>query len=81
MGNGDWGRNEVRAVAADNNLLCALKHNDLELLLPNLGRAEHPAGDILYEPGDSVDHAYFPCGQAWCPTGWRFPMVAASRPL
>ena len=64
MGNRDWGRNEVRAVAADNNLLCALKQNDLELLLPNLGRAQHPVGDILYEPGDSVDHAYFPCRQA-----------------
>ena len=64
MGNRDWGRNEVRSLAADNNLLCALKRNDLELLLPNLGRAQHPVGDILYEPGDSVDHAYFPCRQA-----------------
>jgi CRP-like cAMP-binding protein len=64
MRNRDWGRNEVRALAADNNLLCALKQNDLELLLPNLGRAQHRVGDTLYEPGDSVDHAYFPCRQA-----------------
>jgi hypothetical protein len=42
----------------------ALKPSDFELLLPGLGRARHPAGDILYEPGDSVNYAYFPCGQA-----------------
>ena len=64
MRNGDWGRTEIRALAADNNLLCALKPNDFELLLPNLGQTQHPAGDVLYEPGDSVDHAYFPCRQA-----------------
>ena len=57
-------RHEIRAMAGDNNLLRALKPSDFELLLPGLGRAQHPAGDILYEPGDSVNYAYFPCGQA-----------------
>ena len=42
----------------------ALKQNDLALLLPNLGQAQHPAGDVLYEPGDSVDYAYFRCRQS-----------------
>jgi len=57
-------RDEIRAMARDNNLLCALKPNDFELLLANLGRAQHAAGDVLYEPGDTVNYAYFPCGQA-----------------
>jgi CRP-like cAMP-binding protein len=64
MRNVDWGRNEVRALAGDNNLLRALKPDDFELLLPNLGQAQHPAGEVLYEPGDNVDHAYFPCREA-----------------
>jgi CRP-like cAMP-binding protein len=64
MGDGDRGRNEIRALAACNNLLCALRQDDLELLLPNLGQTRHPAGEVLYEPGDSVDYAYFPCRQA-----------------
>ncbi|MGA9848022.1 MAG: Crp/Fnr family transcriptional regulator [Roseiarcus sp.] len=51
-------------MAEDNNLLCALKPDDFELLAPNLGRARHAAGDVLYEPGDTVNYAYFPCGQA-----------------
>jgi CRP-like cAMP-binding protein len=64
MRNGDWARTEIRALAADNNLLCALKPKDFELLLPNLGQTRHLAGYVLYEPGDSVDYAYFPCRQA-----------------
>jgi CRP-like cAMP-binding protein len=54
------GRSAVRALAAENNLLQALKPNDLELLLPALSATEHARGDVLYEPGDSVDYAYFP---------------------
>ncbi len=57
-------RQEIRALAGNNNLLCALKPSDFELVLPNLGRVQHPAGDVLYEPGDPVNYAYFPCGQA-----------------
>ncbi len=57
-------RQDSRAAAAENNLLRALKPNDFELLLPSLSRAQHPAGDILYEPGDIVNYAYFPCRQA-----------------
>ena len=64
MNDTDTFRHEIRALAGDNNLLCALKSSDFELLLLNLGRAHHPAGDVLYEPGDPVNYAYFPCGQA-----------------
>jgi CRP-like cAMP-binding protein len=64
MPNGEWGRTEIRDLAANNNLLSALKENDFRLLLPNLGQTQHPAGHVLYEPGDSVDYAYFPCRQA-----------------
>jgi CRP-like cAMP-binding protein len=64
MRNGDWARTEIRALARDNNLLCALKPKDFELLLPSLGQTQHLAGHVLYEPGDSVDYAYFPCRQA-----------------
>jgi CRP-like cAMP-binding protein len=64
MRNGDWARTEIRALAGENNLLCALKPKDFELLLPSLGHTRHLAGHVLYEPGDSVDYAYFPCRQA-----------------
>jgi CRP-like cAMP-binding protein len=64
MRNGDWARTEIRGLAGDNNLLCALKPKDFELLLPKLGQTQHLAGYVLYEPGDSVDYAYFPCRQA-----------------
>ena len=64
MRNGEWGRSEIRRLAVQNNLITALKPADLDLLLPTLGQAKHAAGDVLYEPGDNVNYAYFPCGQA-----------------
>ena len=64
MQNADLTREHIRSKGAENNLLSALKPNDFELLLPALGRTQHPVGDILYEPGDYVNYAYFPCGQA-----------------
>ena len=64
MRNGDCGRNEVRALAADNNVLSALKQNDLDAFTaePRPGAASRRTR--LYEPGDSVDYAYFPCRQS-----------------
>lgn len=44
------------------NLLSALKKADQDLLLPFLKPVSLEAGDILYEPGDNVRTAYFPCG-------------------
>ncbi len=63
MRNANSPRQNIRSMAAENNLLRALKPNDFELLAPALGRTRHAAGDVLYEPGDSVNYAYFPCGQ------------------
>ncbi len=48
--------------ASENNLLQALRSQDLELLKPHLRPIHVDAGQILYEPGDIVNYAYFPCG-------------------
>jgi CRP-like cAMP-binding protein len=45
-----------------NNLLRALRPDDLALLTPKLVALDLPAGEILYEPGDLVRFVYFPCG-------------------
>src|SRR5690348_5252650 len=47
-----------------NNLLRALRAPDYGLLAPHLFVAEHSVGDVMYNPGDSVDLVYFPCGPA-----------------
>lgn len=60
-------RNEMPDVvqaAPDNYLLRALRPPDFERLRPHLQPSEHASGEILYEPGDSVSHAYFPLGRA-----------------
>jgi CRP-like cAMP-binding protein len=44
------------------NLLRVLKPEDLDLLLPHLQPMTVKAGTVLYEPGDTVRHAYFPSG-------------------
>ena len=46
----------------DNNLLRIFNAEDLSLLTPHMRCVEVKAGDILYEPGDIVKYAYFPCG-------------------
>lgn len=48
----------------DNNLLAALRPDDLALLLPHLDRWTGKVGDVLYEPGEDVDRVYFPCGES-----------------
>jgi len=55
---------ENRHQTVENNLLRSLRRDDFELLWPWLSACEHPAGSILYEPGDTVNRAYFPCGHA-----------------
>ncbi len=47
-----------------NNLLRALRPEDARLIVPELERCTGQAGDVLYEPGDHVRFAYFPCGPA-----------------
>ena len=56
---------DVGHRAADgtgNNLLRALRRDDMALLQPQLVEWEGKRGTVLYEPGDSVEWVYFPCG-------------------
>lgn len=48
----------------DNNLLAALKPDDLARLTPHLQRTAFEGGARLYEPGDVIEQCYFPCGSA-----------------
>ena len=50
------------APAVASNLLRALKPEDYALLVPHLKSMDVKTGTILYEPGDAVQYAYFPCG-------------------
>tara|TARA_R110002167_G_scaffold55838_2_gene158589 strand:+ start:7324 stop:8064 length:741 start_codon:yes stop_codon:yes gene_type:complete len=43
-----------------NNLLAALPAQELDTLAANLERVPLSLGDILYEPGTQLEHAYFP---------------------
>lgn len=45
-----------------NNLLRSLKSDDFTLIKPLLQRWSARGGTVLYEPGDDVRFAYFPCG-------------------
>ena len=45
-------------------LLQALQPQDRALLQPHFTTLHLEAGRILYQPGDFVDHCYFPCGSA-----------------
>jgi CRP-like cAMP-binding protein len=44
-----------------NNLLKALRPQDLALLEPKLKRDELSAGQVIYHPGDHVREVFFPC--------------------
>jgi hypothetical protein len=46
----------------DNNLLRRLSAADFALIAPHLELEEAGASDLLYNPGDNVDVAHFPCG-------------------
>ena len=45
---------------AHNHLLAALPANDLALLAPHLELVPMALGQMLYEPGCQMHHAYFP---------------------
>lgn len=47
-----------------NNLLAALTADDYAHLRPLLEKRELPAGATIFEPGDIIHYAHFPCGQA-----------------
>jgi CRP-like cAMP-binding protein len=44
----------------DNRLLAALPDADRWRWLPSLELVEMPLGEVLYEPGDTLSHVYFP---------------------
>lgn len=48
------------AALAGNDLLSALRQPDLALLEAKLGECRLKAGEIIYNPGDSVEYCYFP---------------------
>lgn len=48
----------------ENNLLRALRPDDLAMLTPLVQDWSGEAGAPIYEPGDMVDHVYFPCGHS-----------------
>jgi CRP-like cAMP-binding protein len=49
-----------RAGPVTNRLLAALPKKDYQRLLPELEQVPLAFGDILYEPGDTIGHVYFP---------------------
>ncbi|HUQ30941.1 MAG TPA: Crp/Fnr family transcriptional regulator [Pyrinomonadaceae bacterium] len=49
-----------RNEPVSNRLLAALPKKEYQQLLPKLEEVSLTLGDILYEPGDSIQHVYFP---------------------
>lgn len=49
-----------RAGPVANRLLAALPKKEYQRLLPELEQVPLEFGDILYEPGDTISHVYFP---------------------
>jgi CRP-like cAMP-binding protein len=49
-----------RAAPVANRLLAALPRKEYQRLLPEFEQVPLAFGDILYEPGDAINHVYFP---------------------
>jgi CRP-like cAMP-binding protein len=49
-----------RAAPVTNRLLAALPKKEYQRLLPELETVPLAFGDILYEPGDTIGHVFFP---------------------
>jgi CRP-like cAMP-binding protein len=55
------GKTAIRVTAPiENSLLAALPHAEYERLLADFETVVLRFGDVLYEPGDTIDHVYFP---------------------
>lgn len=48
----------------DNNLLRALRVEDWAILQLRMELRAASTGAVLHEPGDAIQHAYFPCGSS-----------------
>lgn len=55
-------KNAVNMAGHTSQLLSVLREKDRKLLEPHLEPMMAEAGTVLYEPGDEVRYAYFPCG-------------------
>ncbi|MEQ9332517.1 Crp/Fnr family transcriptional regulator [Thalassobaculum sp.] len=53
---------DIRDRQDASNLLQALTGDDLAILARILSRWDGDSNEVLYDPGDEVDHVYFPCG-------------------
>ncbi len=62
MGKKLAGNRNIVDFIKDSDLLGALKDNDIALLLPHFKLRNVENGQVLCEPGDKVEYAYFPCG-------------------
>lgn len=58
------GRADLKADRPANNLLAALTPDDFQLLAPFLEARQLATGFTLFEPGDIVENAWFPCDKA-----------------
>lgn len=47
-------------ASAANNLIAALPHTQFALLLPRLEKVSLTFGEVLYRPGEPIQHVYFP---------------------
>lgn len=50
----------MNQVRASNNLLAALPRKAYQILLPRLEPVTLKFGDVLYRPGEAIQHVYFP---------------------
>lgn len=51
----------IETLLPGNSLLSALRGPDLEMMLPHLRAVQAAASTVLYDPGQIVQTAYFPC--------------------
>lgn len=54
----------IHDIWTANNLLRLLSTDDFSLFKPHLQRWTASTGTVIYEPGDNVRFAYFPCGSS-----------------
>lgn len=54
------------ATTQHNDLLAFLKPADLDLISAHSREVHMLAGDVIYRPGDNVEHCFFPMGSAIC---------------